>query len=165
MPVGAQKLPTTELINRSLSFEDARKMFPSTGEQALSDDNLKDALAKLSQIASGPGGMEGWMLRKARRKSAMTREEATAFEPFYRTVMAERERVLDDLYTKLKSRQPLTDAELEQAHIDIMYYDGVRLFKKNEGTKASRALSSFKLLTDKALKNENIKRLFPNVSC
>ena len=105
------------------------------------------------------------MLSKARRKSAMTREEATAFEPFYRTVMLERERVLDDLAAKINARQPISDAELEKAHIDILYYDGIRLFKKNEGTKASRALSSFKLLTDKALKNENVKRLFPNVSC
>lgn len=165
MPAGVTRLPTTELVNRSLSFEDARKMFPSQGPDALSDDNLRGALAKFRDIIRQHGSIEGWMISKARRKAAMTPEEATAFEPFYRTVMAERERVLDDLYTKLKSRQPLTDAELEQAHIDIMYYDGVRLFKKNEGTKASRALSSFKLLTDKALKNENIKRLFPNVSC
>lgn len=165
MPEGVTRIPTTELVNRSLSFNDARKMFPKDGPDALSDENLTAALKRLNEIIKQHGSIEGWMISKARRKAAMTPEEATAFEPFYRTVMAEREKVLDNLYAKLKSRQPLTDAELEQAHIDIMYYDGVRLFKKNEGTKASRALSSFKLLTDKALKNENVKRLFPNVSC
>ena len=165
MPPGATRMPTTELINRSLSFEDARKMFPKEGPDALSDDNLRAALATLKRIVREKGSIEAWMLSKARRKSAMTREEATAFEPFYRTVMLERERVLDDLAAKINARQPISDAELEKAHIDILYYDGIRLFKKNEGTKASRALSSFKLLTDKALKNENVKRLFPNVSC
>ena len=46
-----------------------------------------------------------------------------------------------------------------------MYYTGIALFKKNEGSKAGRALNAFRLISEKARKGQNLNNIFPGVVC
>jgi len=79
--------------------------------------------------------------------------------------MAAREVVLDKAVAHRAAGGSFESGEGAKLAEDLLYYTGIALFKKNEGSKAGRALNAFRLLSEKARKGQTIKNIFPGVAC
>ena len=95
----------------------------------------------------------------------MSEVDAGAFAPFYHQAMAAREVVLDKAVAHRAAGGSFESGEGAQLAQDLLYYTGIALFKKNEGSKAGRALNAFRLLSEKARKGQTVKNIFPGVTC
>ena len=119
---------------------------------------LKEILRKNNNIVE-------WMISKSRATRGMSESEVGAFTPFYHQAMAAREQVLDRAVAHRAAGGSFESGEGAQLAQDILYYTCIALFKKNEGSKAGRALNAFRLLSERARKGEPIKNIFPGVAC
>jgi len=171
---GIANMSPTELAMRSTMIEpeEVMKMMPPSvraAEEAKHPSGLAEYLSKgqvrLKQILKDNNNIVEWMLAKSRSKRPMSEEDAGAFAPFYHQAMAAREVVLDKAVAHRAAGGSFESGEGAKLAEDLLYYTGIALFKKNEGSKAGRALNAFRLLSEKARKGQTIKNIFPGVAC
>ena len=171
---GIANMSPTELAMRSTMIEpeEVMKMMPPkvrAAEEAKHPSGLAEYLSKgqvrLKEILRDNNNIVEWMLAKSRTKRPMSEEDAGAFAPFYHQAMAAREVVLDKAVAHRAAGGSFESGEGAQLAQDLLYYTGIALFKKNEGSKAGRALNAFRLLSEKARKGQTVKNIFPGVAC
>ena len=171
---GLSEMSPTELVARatSISPEEVIKMIPPSERAKLEAKHptglaeyISQGQKRLKEILRDNNNIVEWMLSKSRSKRPMSEEEVGAFTPFYHQAMAAREQTLAKASEFRKSGGSFESAEGMKITQDLMYYTGIALFKKNEGSKAGRALNAFRLLSERARKNQPIKNIFPGVAC
>jgi hypothetical protein len=171
---GIANMSPTELAMRSTMIEpeEVMRMMPPSvraAEEAKHPTGLAEYLSKgqvrLKEILRDNNNIVEWMLAKSRTKRPMSEEDAGAFAPFYHQAMAAREVVLDKAVAHRAAGGSFESGEGAKLAEDLLYYTGIALFKKNEGSKAGRALNAFRLLSEKARKGQTIKNIFPGVAC
>ncbi len=171
---GLVDMSPTELVARasSISPDDIIKMMPPSvraAEEAKHPTGLAEYLSagqkRLKKILADNNNIVEWMISKSRAKRGMSEEEVGAFAPFYHQAMAAREQTLAKAAQFRKEGGSFESAEGMKLTQDLMYYTGIALFKKNEGSKAGRALNAFRLISEKARKGQNLNNIFPGVVC
>ena len=171
---GIANMSPTELAMRSTMIEpeEVMKMMPPSvraAEEAKHPSGLAEYLSKgqvrLKEILKDNNNIVEWMLAKSRARRPMSEVDAGAFAPFYHQAMAAREVVLDKAVAHRAAGGSFESGEGAKLAEDLLYYTGIALFKKNEGSKAGRALNAFRLLSEKARKGQTIKNIFPGVAC
>jgi hypothetical protein len=171
---GLVDMSPTELVARasSISPDEIIKMMPPSvraAEEAKHPTGLAEYLSagqkRLKKILADNNNIVEWMISKSRAKRGMSEEEVGAFAPFYHQAMAAREQTLAKAAQFRKEGGSFESAEGMKLTQDLMYYTGIALFKKNEGSKAGRALNAFRLISEKARKGQNLNNIFPGVVC
>lgn len=171
---GLSEMSPTELVARasSISPEEIIKMMPPSvraAEEAKHPTGLAEYLSegqkRLKKILADNNNIVEWMISKSRSPRGMSEREVGAFAPFYHQAMAAREQTLAKASEFRKSGGSFESAEGMKITQDLMYYTGIALFKKNEGSKAGRALNAFRLISEKARKGQNLNNIFPGVVC
>ena len=171
---GLVDMSPTELVARasSISPDDIIKMMPPSvraAEEAKHPTGLAEYLSagqkRLKKILADNNNIVEWMISKSRAKRGMSEEEVGAFAPFYHQAMAAREQTLAKAAQFRKEGGSFESAEGMKLTQDLMYYTGIALFKKNEGSKAGRALNAYRLISEKARKGQNLNNIFPGVVC
>jgi hypothetical protein len=171
---GLSKMSPTELAARSTMIEpeEVLKMMPPSERAALEAkypsglaEYISQGQVRLKEILRKNNNIVEWMLAKSRATRGMSESEVGAFTPFYHQAMAAREQVLDKAVAHRAAGGSFESGEGAQLAQDLLYYTGIALFKKNEGSKAGRALNAFRLLSERARKGEPIKNIFPGVAC
>ena len=171
---GIANMSPTELAMRSTMIEpeEVMKMMPPSvraAEEAKHPSGLAEYLSegqvRLKEILKDNNNIVEWMLAKSRARRPMSEVDAGAFAPFYHQAMAAREVVLDKAVAHRAAGGSFESGEGAQLAQDLLYYTGIALFKKNEGSKAGRALNAFRLLSEKARKGQTVKNIFPGVTC
>lgn len=171
---GLVDMSPTELVARasSISPEEIIKMMPPSvraAEEAKHPTGLAEYLGagqkRLKRILADNNNIVEWMISKSRAKRGMSEEEVGAFAPFYHQSMAAREQTLVKAAQFRKEGGSFESTEGMKLTQDLMYYTGIALFKKNEGSKAGRALNAYRLISEKARKGQNLNNIFPGVVC
>jgi hypothetical protein len=171
---GLSKMSPTELAARAsmIEPEEVLRMMPPSERAALEakypsglNEYISQGQVRLKEILRKNNNIVEWMLAKSRATRGMSESEVGAFTPFYHQAMAAREQVLDKAVAHRAAGGSFESGEGAQLAQDILYYTGIALFKKNEGSKAGRALNAFRLLSERARKGEPIKNIFPGVAC
>ena len=171
---GLSKMSPTELAARAsmIEPEEVLKMMPPSERAALEakypsglNEYISQGQVRLKEILRKNNNIVEWMISKSRATRGMSESEVGAFTPFYHQAMAAREQVLDRAVAHRAAGGSFESGEGAQLAQDILYYTGIALFKKNEGSKAGRALNAFRLLSERARKGEPIKNIFPGVAC
>jgi hypothetical protein len=171
---GLSEMSPTELVARatSISPEEVIKMIPPSERAKLEAKHptglaeyISQGQKRLKEILKDNNNIVEWMLAKSRAKRPMSDEEVGAFTPFYHQAMAAREQTLAKASEFRKAGGSFESAEGMKITQDLMYYTGIALFKKNEGSKAGRALNAFRLISEKARKGQNLNNIFPGVVC
>ena len=171
---GLSKMSPTELAARAsmMEPEEVLKMMPPSERAALEakypsglNEYISQGQVRLKEILRKNNNIVEWMISKSRATRGMSESEVGAFTPFYHQAMAAREQVLDRAVAHRAAGGSFESGEGAQLAQDILYYTGIALFKKNEGSKAGRALNAFRLLSERARKNQPIKNIFPGVAC
>ena len=171
---GLVDMSPTELVARasSISPEEIMKMMPPSvraAEEAKHPTGLAEYLSagqkRLKRILADNNNIVEWMISKSRAKRGMSEEEVGAFAPFYHQSMAAREQTLVKAAQFRKEGGSFESTEGMKLTQDLMYYTGIALFKKNEGSKAGRALNAYRLISEKARKGQNLNNIFPGVVC
>ena len=171
---GLSKMSPTELAARSTMIEpeEVLKMMPPSERAALEAkypsglaEYISQGQVRLKEILRKNNNIVEWMISKSRATRGMSESEVGAFTPFYHQAMAAREQVLDKAVAHRAAGGSFESGEGAQLAQDLLYYTGIALFKKNEGSKAGRALNAFRLLSERARKGEPIKNIFPGVAC
>ena len=171
---GLSKMSPTELAARSTMIEpeEVLKMMPPSERARLEakypsglTEYISQGQVRLKEILRKNNNIVEWMLAKSRATRGMSESEVGAFTPFYHQAMAAREQVLDKAVAHRAAGGSFESGEGAQLAQDLLYYTGIALFKKNEGSKAGRALNAFRLLSERARKGEPIKNIFPGVAC
>ena len=171
---GLSKMSPTELAARAsmIEPEEVLRMMPPSERARLQAkypfglaEYISQGQVRLKEILRKNNNIVEWMLAKSRATRGMSESEVGAFTPFYHQAMAAREQVLDRAVAHRAAGGSFESGEGAQLAQDILYYTGIALFKKNEGSKAGRALNAFRLLSERARKGEPIKNIFPGVAC
>ena len=171
---GLSEMSPTELVARatSISPEEVIKMIPPRERAKLEAEHptglaeyISQGQVRLKEILKTKNNIVEWMLSKSRADRPMSDEEVGAFTPFYHQAMAAREQTLAKASEFRKAGGSFESAEGMKITQDLMYYTGIALFKKNEGSKAGRALNAFRLISEKARKGQNLNNIFPGVVC
>lgn len=126
---------------------------------------MQTGAAELRKILDEHGNMANFIVQKKGDPRAMSGNEAAAFKWFYADAMKKRDDILEQLAGSYRAGESLDTPQAARWAEDLMYYSGVDLFWKNEGTKASRALNARKLIAQQIAKNSKIKGLFPEIGC
>ena len=171
---GLSKMSPTELAARAsmIEPEEVLRMMPPSERAALEAkypsglaEYISQGQVRLKEILRKNNNIVEWMISKSRATRGMSESEVGAFTPFYHQAMAAREQVLDRAVAHRAAGGSFESGEGAQLAQDILYYTGIALFKKNEGSKAGRALNAFRLLSERARKGQPIKNIFPGVAC
>jgi len=171
---GLSKMSPTELAARAsmIEPEEVLRMMPPSERARLQAkypfglaEYISQGQVRLKEILRKNNNIVEWMLAKSRATRGMSESEVGAFTPFYHQAMAAREQVLDRAVAHRAAGGSFESGEGAQLAQDLLYYTGIALFKKNEGSKAGRALNAFRLLSERARKGEPIKNIFPGVAC
>jgi hypothetical protein len=171
---GLADMSPTELVARasSISPEEVIRMIPPAERAKLEAKHptglaeyISQGQRRLKEILRDNNNIVEWMLAKGRAKRPMSEEEVGAFTPFYHQAMAAREQTLAKAAQFRKEGGSFESAEGMKLTQDLMYYTGIALFKKNEGSKAGRALNAYRLISEKARKGQNLNNIFPGVVC
>jgi hypothetical protein len=126
---------------------------------------MQTGAVELRKILDEYGNMANFIIQKKGDPRAMSNNEAAAFKWFYTDAMKKRDDILEQLAGVYRAGESLDTPQASRWAEDLMYYSGVDLFWKNEGTKASRALNARKLIAQQIAKNSKIKSLFPEIGC
>lgn len=169
--LGASKfheMPATEILNRSLSFDDVRKIVPEADVGRLGtrlNDYIKEGQDKLRRIIRQHGDIVNWMTKRGRDARPLSEDEVNALMPFYWTIKQARRDLLASKLADRKAGVVMSDAEAQKFVEDMAYYTGIELFKKNAGNKASRALGAFKLISTNNSLGKEMQQMFSGVVC
>ena len=121
------------------------------------------ARARLQEIIKDHGNFVNYMLSQTNQKAGMPAEDVAAFQWFHADAMANKVKIVNDLVEMRKRGESFDSPRAAEMARDLVYYTGVDMFWKNEGTKASRALNARRLIQQYG--NKKVKTIFPGADC
>ena len=171
-----KSFPVAEkLLLRMLENDDPRVAIPKEIEKSVrgkgSLQALKQAGAKkLRQLIEKHGSMADFMLERKGLAQNMTADEVAAFRWFYADAMANKTRLIDDLKEYGSQNESFDTPEVARMMRDLIYYSGIDLFYKNDGTKASRAMNARRIISQtirdgQTPQTKMMRGIFPGMSC
>jgi hypothetical protein len=100
----------------------------------------------------------------------MSADEVAAFRWFYADAMANKARLTKDLLEYGGNNDSFDSPEVARMMRDLIYYNGVDLFYKNDGTKASRAMNARRIISQtirdgQTPQTKMMRGIFPGMSC
>lgn len=170
---GAELMPeaTTmnaeEFLNKVLDTPDIRQVVPKDAAMTSGkwENIARRGAAELRRILDKHSTMAEYMLWRGKQKEAMTDDENAAFQLFYWDSMAKRNKIMAQASAARARGESLDSPQAVEWWQDLMYYAGVDLFFKKEGTKASKALNARRVIYEKVRAKKKINSLFPGVMC
>jgi len=114
--------------------------------------------------------MAEFMLAKKGLKDNMSADQVVGFRWFYADAMANRTKVLNRIRDLVDSGESLDTAEAAELSRDMVYYTGIDLFYKNDGTKASRAMNARRIIAQTISSGQTpqtkmMRGIFPGMGC
>ena len=163
------------VLMRMLENDDPRVALPKDMDKTVTGKGsfaaLKQAGAKaLREIINEYGNMAEFMLAKKGLKDNMSADQVVGFRWFYADAMANRTKVLNRIRDLVDSGESLDTAEAAELSRDMVYYTGIDLFYKNDGTKASRAMNARRIIAQTISSGQTpqtkmMRGIFPGMGC
>jgi len=163
------------VLMRMLENDDPRVALPKDMDKTVTGKGsfaaLKQAGAKaLREIIDEYGNMAEFMLAKKGLKDNMSADQVVGFRWFYADAMANRTKVLNRIRDLVDSGESLDTAEAAELSRDMVYYTGIDLFYKNDGTKASRAMNARRIIAQTISSGQTpqtkmMRGIFPGMGC
>ena len=171
---GVDRMPPTEMINRLLSMDinEVIKMLPPQVQAELASKHpkglvgyMEEGMKTLQKIKKNHGNIVNWMLYRGKDKHALSEDEVGAFAPFYWHAKKSLSNTLDKALDHRASGGGFVDGVGADLARDLHYYQGIMMFKQNQGSKAGRSLNAYNLLSEKIRNNKTVQNMFPGVLC
>lgn len=152
--------------------DDPRLIFPKEvvkGTGSFQGAKVRGA-KELKKLLAEHGDMASFMLFRKGKAENMTEAETVAFRWFYADAMKKREDIIQRAMAAMDRGDDFDTPEMRRMAEDMVYYSGVDLFYKNEGTKVSRAMNARRIVNAQ-MERAGVAgtmpeyRMFPNVSC
>lgn len=163
------------VLLRMLENDDPRVAIPKDMDARVTGKGTFAALkkagaAKLRALIEEHGNMAEFMLYRKGRAENMTADEVVAFRWFYADAMANRAKVLTRVRELVDANESLDTQEASELARDLVYYTGIDLFYKNDGTKASRAMSARRIISQTISSGQTpqtkmMRGIFPGMGC
>jgi len=171
-----KSFPVAEkLLLRLLENDDPRVAIPKEIEKVVSGKGslaaLKQAGAKkLREILEKYNSMADFMIERKGLAQNMSADEVTAFRWFYADAMANKTRLINDLKDFGSKNDSFDSPEVAHMMRDLIYYSGIDMFYKNDGTKASRAMNARRIISQtirdgQTPQTKMMRGIFPGMSC
>lgn len=171
---GVDRMPPTEMINRLLSMDinEVIKMLPPQVQAELAAKHpkglvgyMEEGMKTLQKIKKNHGNIVNWMLYRAKDKHALSEDEVGAFAPFFWHAKKSLTNALDKALDHRAAGGGFVDGVGADLARDLHYYQGIMMFKQNQGSKAGRSLNAYNLLSEKIRNNKTVQNMFPGVLC
>ena len=171
---GVDRMPPTEMINRLLSMDinEVIKMLPPKIQAELAAKHpkglvgyMEEGMKTLQKIKKNHGNIVNWMLYRGKDKHALSEDEVGAFAPFYWHAKKSLSNTLDKALDHRAAGGGFVDGVGADLARDLHYYQGIMMFKQNQGSKAGRSLNAYNLLSEKIRNNKTVQNMFPGVLC
>ena len=163
------------VLMRMLENDDPRVALPKDMDARVTGKGTFAALkkagaAKLKALIAEHGNMAEFMLYRKGRAENMSADEVTAFRWFYADAMANRAKVLTRVRELVDAGESLDTQEASELARDLVYYTGIDLFYKNDGTKASRAMAARRIISQTISSGQTpqtkmMRGIFPGMGC
>ena len=163
------------VLLRMLENDDPRVALPKDIDPRVKGKGTFAALkkagaAKLRELIAEHGNMAEFMLYRKGRRENMTADEVTAFRWFYADAMANRAKILTRVRELVDAGESLDTQEASELARDLVYYTGIDLFYKNDGTKASRAMAARRIISQTISSGQTpqtkmMRGIFPGMGC
>ena len=163
------------VLMRMLENDDPRVAVPKDMDARVTGKGTFAALkkagaAKLRALIAEHGNMAEFMLYRKGRAENMSADEVTAFRWFYADAMANRAKVLTRVRELVDAGESLDTQEASELARDLVYYTGIDLFYKNDGTKASRAMAARRIISQTISSGQTpqtkmMRGIFPGMGC
>ncbi len=163
------------VLMRMLENDDPRVALPKDIDPRVANKGTlaaaKQAGAKrLKEIIAEHGNMAEYMLFYKGREENMPRADVAAFRWFYADAMANRAKVLTRVRELVDAGESLDTQEASELARDLVYYTGIDLFYKNDGTKASRAMAARRIISQTISSGQTpqtkmMRGIFPGMGC
>jgi hypothetical protein len=163
------------VLMRMLENDDPRVALPKDMDARVTGKGTFAALkkagaAKLKALIAEHGNMAEFMLYRKGRAENMSADEVTAFRWFYADSMANRAKVLTRVRELVDAGESLDTQEASELARDLVYYTGIDLFYKNDGTKASRAMAARRIISQTIQSGQTpqtkmMRGIFPGMGC
>ena len=163
------------VLMRMLENDDPRVALPKDIDPRVTGKGTFAALkkagaAKLRELIAEHGNMAEFMLYRKGRRENMTADEVTAFRWFYADAMANRAKILTRVRELVDAGESLDTQEASELARDLVYYTGIDLFYKNDGTKASRAMAARRIISQTIQSGQTpqtkmMRGIFPGMGC
>ena len=171
---GVDKMPPTEMINRLLSMDinEVINMLPAKVRAELAAKHpkglvgyMEEGMKTLQKIKKNHGNIVNWMLYRGKDKHALSEDEVGAFAPFYWHAKKSLTNALEKALDHRAAGGGFVDGVGADLARDLHYYQGIMMFKQNQGSKAGRSLNAYNLLSEKIRNNKTVQNMFPGVLC
>ena len=171
---GVDRMPPTEMMNRLLSMDinEVIKMLPPQVQAELASKHpkglvgyMEEGMRTLQKIRKNHGNIVNWMLYRSKDKHALSEDEVGAFAPFYWHAKKSLSNTLDKALDHRAAGGGFVDGVGADLARDLHYYQGIMMFKQNQGSKAGRSLNAYNLLSEKIRNNKTVQNMFPGVLC
>lgn len=171
---GVDRMPPTEMINRLLSMDinEVIKMLPPKIQAELAAKHpkglvgyMEEGMKTLQKIKKNHGNIVNWMLYRGKDKHALSEDEVGAFAPFYWHAKKSLTNALEKALDHRAAGGGFVDGVGADLARDLHYYQGIMMFKQNQGSKAGRSLNAYNLLSEKIRNNKTVQNMFPGVLC
>jgi hypothetical protein len=163
------------VLMKMLENDDPRVAIPKDMDKTVRGKGsfaaLKQAGAKaLREIIDEYGNIAEFMLAKKGLKDNMSADQVVGFRWFYADAMANRDKVLTRVKDLVDSGESLDTQEAAELARDLVYYTGIDLFYKNDGTKASRAMNARRIIAQTISSGQTpqtkmMRGIFPGMGC
>tara|TARA_R110000772_G_scaffold8084_1_gene26880 strand:- start:2025 stop:4178 length:2154 start_codon:yes stop_codon:yes gene_type:complete len=175
--LGNRKKPAVQetVLLKLLDNDDPRVAIPKDGDKAVKGagtfaGSKKRGATELRKIINDYGNIPEFMLSRKGDPRGMSDAETIAMRWFHADAMANRARVMTRLKDIVNSQDSLDTPEVAKVMDDMVYYTGVDMFMRNEGTKISRALNARRILTQTIEQGQTpqtklMRGMFPGMAC
>ena len=164
-----------KVLLKLLENDDPRVAIPKdmdkTVKGAGSFKAAKQAGAKeLRKLLEEYGNLAEFMLARKGDPRGMSTAETLAMRWYHADAMVNRAKTLDTLKDIVNRGESLDTLEVSKLSDDLVYYTGVDMFMKNDGSKLSRALNARRILSQTINEGQTpqtkmMRGLFPGMTC
>lgn len=173
--VGKGGVAAERVLLKMLENDDPRVAVPKDGDKAVKGagtfaGSKQRGAAELRKIIEKYGNIPEFMLARKGDPRGMSDAETVAMRWFHADAMANRGRLLERLKTIVANQEGLDTPEAAKLSEDLVYYTGVDMFMRNEGSKLSRALNARRILSQTIAEGQTpqtkmMRGMFPGMSC
>ena len=173
--VGKGGVAAERVLLKMLENDDPRVAVPKDGDKAVKGagtfaGSKQRGAAELRKIIEKYGNIPEFMLARKGDPRGMSDAETVAMRWFHADAMANRGRLLERLKNIVANQEGLDTPEAAKLSEDLVYYTGVDMFMRNEGSKLSRALNARRILSQTIAQGQTpqtkmMRGMFPGMSC
>jgi len=163
------------VLLKMLENDDPRIAVPKDGDRAVQGSgsfagSKQRGATELRKIINEHGNIPEFILTRKGDPRGMSDAETVAMRWFHADAMANRAILLNKLKDIVSKQEGLDTPEVAKMGEDLVYYTGVDMFMRNEGSKLSRALNARRILSQTIAQGQTpqtkmMRGLFPGMSC